>query len=94
MNKNIRFRILIHCAFKDGHMMENDIPRIVMDGFTSPFDALNYIREEYQEKKGCLHDNALSYFPKKVGEMPWLMLQGERGCRCKLFVEMYEVKKK
>lgn len=88
---NYRMRISKHVVFKDGHMREMDIPRIIKEDIRSPFECGNIIRNMFGD---CIPDgNLYDYFPRKIGEMPFMMLCG-KNCRCRLFIEIYEVKEK
>lgn len=88
-DKNIRYRISIHCSEYDGQKREPDIPRIIGD-FNTVFDCERTIRERYGN---CLPNPDIDLkreFPTELYHLKKIKLAGE-SCRCTLYVEKYKV---
>lgn len=85
-----KYRISIHCCFKNGELRQPDIPRMIMENIETPFDCVKSIRSMFGEK--CLPDqNLFLSLPKEFNRLTFIMLNGgNKGCRCKLYIEKYK----
>jgi hypothetical protein len=85
--KTKKFRLMIHTVFKDGKLMEPDMPRPLVENISSPFECVKRIRDMFGDK--CLPEQNLFDAIPTDGHITFIML-GKSGCRCKLYIELYE----